>query len=47
LKDSAAGAREGAERIADWIIPVASRAFDDFAATGVDGAANRKALGLD
>jgi len=47
LKDSAAGAREGAERIADWIIPVASRAFDDFAATGVDKAANRKALGLD
>ncbi|MCH1534986.1 MAG: sugar phosphate isomerase/epimerase, partial [Schleiferiaceae bacterium] len=47
LKDSAAGAREGAERIADWIIPAASRAFDDFAATGVDKAANRKALGLD
>jgi len=47
LKDSAAGAREGAERIADWIIPVASRAFDDFAATGVDKAANRKALGID
>jgi len=47
LKDSSAGAREGAERIADWIIPVASRAFDDFAATGVDKAANRKALGLD
>ena len=42
LKDSAAGAREGAERIANWIIPVASRAFDDFAATGVDTAANRK-----
>jgi hypothetical protein len=26
---------------------VASRAFDDFAATGVDKAANRRALGLD
>ena len=37
----------GAERIANWIIPVASRAFDDFAATGVDTAANRKALGLE
>jgi hypothetical protein len=47
LKDSSAGAREGAERIAGWIIPVASRAFDDFAATGVDTAANRKALGLE
>jgi hypothetical protein len=47
LKDSAAGAVEGAQRIADWIIPVAGRAFDDFAATGVDKAANRKALGLD
>jgi sugar phosphate isomerase/epimerase len=47
LKDSAAGAKEGAERIAEWIIPVASRAFDDFAATGIDHAANKKALGLD
>jgi len=47
LKDSAAGAREGAERIADWIIPVASRAFDDFAATSANKAANRRALGLD
>ncbi len=47
LKDSAAGAREGAEHIADWIIPVASRAFDDFAATSANKAANRRALGLD
>lgn len=47
LKDSAAGAVEGAKRIADWIIPVATRAFDDFAATGIDRAANRKSLGLE
>ncbi|MEK9830510.1 MAG: sugar phosphate isomerase/epimerase family protein, partial [Schleiferiaceae bacterium] len=47
LKDSATGAQEGAERIAAYIIPVATRAFDDFAASGVDHAANRRMLGLD
>ena len=47
LKDSATGAQEGAERISAYIIPVATRAFDDFAASGVDHAANRRMLGLD
>jgi L-ribulose-5-phosphate 3-epimerase UlaE len=47
LKNSLVGAQEGAERIANWIIPTTSRAFDDFAATDVDSSSNRKALGLD
>ncbi|WP_321785036.1 sugar phosphate isomerase/epimerase family protein [Paraburkholderia sp. J94] len=47
LKDAAAGAREGARFIADHIIEVTQRAFDDFAASGVDEAANRRLLGLD
>ena len=47
LKDSLVGAKEGAERIANWIIPTTARAFDDFAATDVDSSSNRKALGLD
>ncbi len=46
LKDSEQGAAEGAPFIARHIIPVASRAFDDFAAGGVDEAANRTLLGL-
>jgi sugar phosphate isomerase/epimerase len=46
LKDSAVGAREGARFIADHIIQVTARAFDDFAASGVDEAANRRLLGL-
>lgn len=46
LKDSAVGAREGAAFIRNHIIPVAARAFDDFAASGTDQAANRKMLGL-
>jgi sugar phosphate isomerase/epimerase len=47
LKDAAVGAREGARFIADHIIQVTARAFDDFAASGVDEAANRRLLGLD
>ncbi|MDB3991697.1 TIM barrel protein [Schleiferiaceae bacterium] len=47
LKDSLVGAKEGAERIANWIIPTTSRSFDDFAATDEDSSSNRKALGLD
>ncbi|WP_310632082.1 sugar phosphate isomerase/epimerase [Paraburkholderia sp.] len=47
LKDAAVGAREGARFIADHIIEVTQRAFDDFAASGVDEAANRRLLGLD
>ncbi len=46
LKDSAQGAAEGAPFIAAHIIDVASRAFDDFAASGTDDAANRHMLGL-
>ena len=46
IKDSAQGAAEGAPFIARHIIEVASRAFDDFAASGVDELANRKMLGI-
>jgi sugar phosphate isomerase/epimerase len=47
IKDSEQGAAEGAPFIANHIIQVASRAFDDFAASGVDMATNRKLLGID
>jgi hypothetical protein len=46
LKDSEQGAAEGAAFIRRHIINVAARAFDDFAASGVDEATNRKLLGL-
>jgi sugar phosphate isomerase/epimerase len=46
IKDSEQGAEEGAPFIAAHIIQVASRAFDDFAASGVDAAMNRRMLGL-
>lgn len=46
IKDSEQGAAEGAPFIASHIIRVADRAFDDFAASGVDEAANRTMLGL-
>jgi sugar phosphate isomerase/epimerase len=46
LKDAETGAREGAAFIARHIIPVTTRAFDDFAAAGTDAAANRRLLGL-
>ena len=46
IKDSEQGAAEGAPFIAGHIINVASRAFDDFAASGVDVAANRAMLGI-
>jgi hypothetical protein len=46
IKDSEQGAAEGAPFIADHIITTASRAFDDFAASGIDEAANRKLLGI-
>ena len=45
LKHPEDGAREGAVFIADHIIRVAERAFDDFAG-GADTAANRKMLGI-
>ena len=47
LKHPEDGAREGAQFIADHIIRVTEHAFDDFAAAGVDEAANRAILGLD
>jgi sugar phosphate isomerase/epimerase len=46
LKDAEVGAREGARFITDHIIQVTPRAFDDFAASGVDEAANRPLLGF-
>ncbi|RYF78194.1 MAG: sugar phosphate isomerase/epimerase, partial [Comamonadaceae bacterium] len=46
IKHPEDGAREGAQFIADHIIRVADRAFDDFAAGGVDRAGNRRMLGL-
>jgi sugar phosphate isomerase/epimerase len=46
LKHPEDGAREGAPFIKDHIIRVTEHAFDDFAASGVDAAANRKLLGL-
>ncbi|MEO3434285.1 sugar phosphate isomerase/epimerase [Inquilinus sp. CAU 1745] len=46
LKDSEQGAAEGADFIQAHIINVAARAFDDFAASGTDEAANRRMLGI-
>lgn len=46
LKDAEQGAREGAPFIAEHIIQVTGRAFDDFAGTGTDQAANRAMLGI-
>src|SRR6266550_85682 len=47
LKHPEDGAREGSAFIRDHIIRVTERAFDDFAGSGVDQAANRRVLGLD
>lgn len=46
LKDSEAGAREGAPFIRDHIIRRATRAFDDFAAVARAAGLNRELLGL-
>lgn len=46
LKHPEDGAREGAAFVADHIIRVTERAFDDFADGGTDEVANRKMLGL-
>ncbi|WEK06387.1 MAG: sugar phosphate isomerase/epimerase [Candidatus Devosia phytovorans] len=46
IKHPEDGAREGAEFIKNHIIRVTEKAFDDFAASGTDSAANRKILGL-
>jgi sugar phosphate isomerase/epimerase len=47
LKHAQDGAREGAPFIREHMIRVTDKAFDDFAATGLDAAMNRKILGLD
>ncbi|MEM9125509.1 MAG: sugar phosphate isomerase/epimerase [Pseudomonadota bacterium] len=47
LKHPEDGAREGARFVADHIIRVTEKAFDDFADGGTDEAANRKMLGID
>jgi sugar phosphate isomerase/epimerase len=46
LKHPEDGAREGAPFIAEHIIRVTEKAFDDFASGGTDDAANRRMLGL-
>ena len=46
LKHPEDGAREGAEFIKHHIIRVTEKAFDDFAATGIDQRTNRKMLGI-
>jgi len=46
IKHPEQGAAEGAPFLADHIIRVTERAFDDFASSGTDTAANRKMLGL-
>lgn len=46
LKHPEDGAREGAKFVRDHIIRVTESAFDDFAGTGADEAANRRMLGL-
>jgi sugar phosphate isomerase/epimerase len=47
LKHPEDGAREGAAFVRDHIIRVTDKAFDDFAGSGADEAANRRILGLD
>jgi sugar phosphate isomerase/epimerase len=46
LKHPEDGAREGAEFVRQHIIRVTEKAFDDFAGSGADDAANRRMLGL-
>jgi sugar phosphate isomerase/epimerase len=46
IKSAEQGAAEGAPFIDSHIIKVTEKAFDDFAASGTDRAANRKILGL-
>jgi sugar phosphate isomerase/epimerase len=47
LKNPEDGAREGADFIADHIIKVTEKSFEDFAGGGADRAANRRLLGLE
>ena len=46
LKHPEQGAAEGAPFIRDHIIRVTEKAFDDFADSGIDQAANRRLLGM-
>ena len=46
LKHPEQGAAEGAPFIRDHIIRVTEKAFDDFADSGTDQAANRRLLGM-
>lgn len=46
IKSPQQGAIEGAKFIADHIIEVTEKAFDDFAGTGADDALNKKILGI-
>ncbi|AWG22744.1 AP endonuclease [Flavobacterium faecale] len=46
IKHPESGAKEGAIFIKDHIIKVTEKAFDDFAATGIDKELNRKILGI-
>jgi sugar phosphate isomerase/epimerase len=46
LKDNVQGAKEGAEFVKRMIIQTAKKAFDDFAASGIDSKLNRRVLGL-
>lgn len=46
IKHPEQGAAEGAPFVADHIIRVTERAFDDFAGTGADEALNKKILGI-
>lgn len=46
IKHPEQGAREGAQRINDYLINVTEHAFDDFAGTTSDSHSNRKILGL-
>jgi sugar phosphate isomerase/epimerase len=46
IKDNVEGAREGAQFIKEHIIEVTAKAFDDFAASGIDDALNRRILGI-
>jgi sugar phosphate isomerase/epimerase len=46
IKNSADGAREGAQFIQDHIIRVTDHAFDDFVASGGTEASNKKLLGI-
>jgi len=47
LKHQEVGAREGADFIRQHIIPVTDKAFDDFAAGGLEEKTNRRILGLE